>query len=55
VVLGLDQPNRVEVDHRDVGAQIAGAQRNARLGADPTTRSRGRTATGPLSPERRTL
>ena len=24
VVLRLDQPNRVEVDHRDVGAQIAG-------------------------------
>ncbi len=28
-MLRLDQPNRVEVDHRDVGAQIAGAQRNA--------------------------
>ena len=36
VVLRLDQPNRVEVDHRDVGAQIAGAQRNALTdGAEP--------------------
>jgi hypothetical protein len=36
VVLRLDQPNRVEVDHRDAGAQIAGAQRNALTnGAEP--------------------
>ena len=36
VVLRLDRPNRVEVDHRDVGAEIAGAQRNALTnGAEP--------------------
>ena len=29
VVLRLDQANRVEVDNRDVGAQIVGALRNA--------------------------